>query len=438
MPVRLAVLLTLAVAGPASAQPIPLAEVPGPDNVSRYTIDLDVSGTMTVLGEGGKPQQLRLQAKGRHRFAERTLAVADGLPARSARHYAEATAASVVGGEKSDRTLAADRRLVVTARRPDGAFAFSPAGPLTRDDLDLVTEHFDPHGLPGLLPGKDVAVGDTWAVSNPAAQAACLFDGLISNALTGKLTGVANGVATFEVSGTAEGIENGAKVSVTVSATGTFDVAGRRVTGLVWKQTDDREAGPVSPASKVEATISLKREVLHAAPAELADAALAGLPAGEPPAALSALRYADPKGRYRFTYPRGWHVTGQTDTHLVLRLLDAGEFVAQATVTPWRKVASGQHTPPDEFQKAIAASPGWAATEVIEDGEAPAGEGRWLYRVVAAGMSGGRPVVQAFHLLAGSGGDQVAVTVAFHPDKRKALAGRDLELVRGIEVGAGK
>ncbi|MBX9579993.1 MAG: hypothetical protein K2X87_06755 [Gemmataceae bacterium] len=435
MPVRLAVLLTLSLAGRTLAQPVTLAEVPQPGECSRYAVDLDVSGTLSVLGDGGKPQSLKLQARAKHRFADRTLAVADGQPARSVRHHVEATASSVVGGEKSDRTLAADRRLIVTARKADGPLAFSPAGPLTRDELDLVTEHFDPAGLPGLLPGKEVKVGDTWAITNPAARVACLFDGLTANQLTGKLTGVADGLATFEVTGTAEGIENGAKVSVTVSATGTFDVAAKRVTGLAWKQTDDRGAGPVSPASKVEATITLKREPLAVAPPGLADAALAGLPPGDPPAQLTALRHADPKGRYRLVYPRGWHVTGQTDTHLVLRLLDAGEFVAQATVSTWRKAEPGKHSPPEEFKKAIADSPGWTATTVFEDGEVALDGGRWLYRVVAAGTSDGRPVAHAFHLLAGPNGDQVAVTFALHPDKLKALAGRDLELVRGIEVG---
>ena len=430
MRVRLAaLLLTLAPAGPALGQSVLLAETPRPGDVSRYAVDLDLAGTMSVLGEGGKPQQLRLQARARHRFADRTMAVADGLPARSARLYAEAVASAMIGLERSERALAADRRLVVTARKPDGAFAFSPAGPFTRDELDLVTEHFDPHCLPGLLPGKEVKVGDTWAVSNPAAQTACLFDGLVKNGLTGKLTGITSAAVAFEIAGTAEGIENGAKVAVTVTATGTFDAATKRVTGLVWRQTDDREAGPVSPASKVEATITLKREALDAAPPELA-----ADPPAVPPAHLTALRHADPKGRYRLLYPRGWHVTGQTDAHLVLRLLDGGAFVAQATLTSWQKAEPGKHSPPEEFKKAVAASPGWVAGKVIADGEVPVGGGRWLYRLVAEGTMDGRPAVQAFHLLAGPGGEQVVVTVAMNPEGAKAIAGRDLGLVAGIEV----
>src|SRR5262249_26029964 len=132
--------------------------------------------------------------------------------------------------------------------------------PLTRDELDLVTEHFNPQCLPGLLPGKAVSVGDTWLVPDGAVQAACLFDAVGKAQLAGKLTAVRDGLATFTIDGTAEGIENGAKVSVTVSAAGTFDVASGRVTRLTWKQKDDRAQGPINPESQVEATVTLKRE----------------------------------------------------------------------------------------------------------------------------------------------------------------------------------
>lgn len=424
-----ALLALLALHAPAAAQTVNLAETPRPGDCAKYTIELHLAGNLLVTQEGVR-QPIKLEARAAHRFVDRTLAVADGLPAQSSRHYETAMAAAVVAGEKSERTLAADRKLVVARRNPDGLFCFSPAGPLTRDELDLVTEHFSPQCLAGLLPGKPVAAGDTWAVTNPAAQAACLFDGLVKNALVGKLTDAKTGAFTIE--GTAEGIEHGSKVSLAVSATGTFDPAAGRVTALTWRQKDAREQGPVNPASEVEATITLKREPLAQAPPELADAAV---PQGNPTPQMTHLRHADAKGRYQFVYPREWHITGQTENHLVLRLLDRGEFIAQATVTGWKKADPGKHTPADEFKKAVADSPGWIATRVTEDAEMPAGGGRWAYRIVAEGRMENLPVVQAFHLVAGAQGDQVVVTVVTRPEQLRAVGGRDVALVNAIELG---
>lgn len=422
-----AVSFLLAFASIAAGQPVGLTETPKPGDCSKFTVELTVNGNLIVT-QDGKKQEIPLSAKAKHAFSEKTLAAADGLPSRSVRHYSEAVALTQIGGDKDQHTLPADRRLMVAARTPDGEFCFSLAGPITREELDLVAEHFDPHCLAGLLPGKAVAVGDTWNVSNEAAFTACLFDGLVKNALSGKFTGLEGGIATFTISGTADGIENGAKVSLKVEATGRFHVASGRVMELTWRQTDDREQGPASPASKLEAVVVLKREVLAAEPKELQIV----VPA-EPPAAAALLRFEDPKGRYRFDYPRQWHITGQTEDHLILRLLDGGELIAQATITAWKKAEPGKHATVEEFKKAVSESPGWMPTRNLEDGEVPLDGGRWLYRLLAEGKMEEQPAVQVFCMLAGPQGDQAAVTFALRPEKLKPLAGRDLQFVKAIE-----
>jgi hypothetical protein len=433
----IAIVAVMLLAAPALAQPVNLAEMVVAGDRAKFTLDLDLKGELIFAADTKDEKQasLPLRAQARHAFAERVFVVADGLACSSARLYAEAAATATVGGDRVARSLSAERRLVVARRAADGLLCFAPAGPLSREELDLVTEHFNPQCLAGLLPGKVVNVGDTWTIGPTAAETACLFDALIKAQLTGKLTAVKDGIATFAIEGTAEGIENGAKAAVTISATGTFDVNVGRVTELKWTQKDEREQGPVSPASKIEATIVLNREALAELPKELADDMLAKVPAGAVPAAMTDIRYADPAGRYTIFHSRDWHVTGQTDTHLVLRLLDRGELVAQATVTAWRKAEPGKHTSADEFKKALDEVPGWKQEKVLAEGEVPAGEGRWLYRVTAEGKADSQPVVQTFYLLAGPRGDQVAVTVTTAPDKVKALGTRDTRFVKAIEFG---
>jgi hypothetical protein len=416
----------------ANAQPVNLTEKVAVGDGAKYTVELELKGHLIVVQEGVK-QPIRVEAKARHIFAERVLAVSDGLARTSARLYGYVVASATVAGEKADRKLPDDRHLVIARRNPDGLLCFAPDGPLTRDELSLVTEHFNPQCLPGLLPGKVVNVGDTWTLSDNVVQAACLFDGVIKNSLTGKLTAVKDGVATFTVEGTAEGIETGAKVKLDVTATGTFDVSTGRVTALTWKQKDEREQGAANPASQVEVELGLKREAFPPELKKLDDKALAKFADGDIPAKFTDLRHAEPKGRYQITHARDWHVTGQTDSHLVLRLIDKGEFVAQATVSEWRKVAAGKHTPVDEFKKAVADAPGWSPGKTLSEGELPAGEGRWLYRMTVEGKIDDQPVVQSFYLLAGPRGDQVVVTVVMKQDKVRAVGTRDQSLVTAIE-----
>lgn len=414
-------ILLVSLGGSAMAQPLNLADAAKPGDYFRYELTLTVDGKLKVERDG-KPDAIPLKAKAAHTFVERI----EG-PGQALRHYLTATSESEVGFDRSRRELAADRRLVVVRTTTDGPQHVSPDGPLTREDLELIAEHFDTLCLPALLPGKDLKPGDTWAVDPEAARQACQFEALIKSDLTGKLGVVADGVATFSLGGTVEGVEAGAKAKVTVAATGKYDVASKRLTDLTWEQTDDREQGPASPASEVKATLVLKRSAV-AEPKELSAAVRAKLPAE----AITHLRYADPDGRFRFDYSRDWKVVGRTRDHLVLRLVEKGEFTAQATFAVWKKADPGRHADPEEFKKALGQIPGWEPEEVLADGAVPA-DGRWLYRVAARGKQDGLPVVQAFYLLAGPGGDQVAVTVLARVEKAGVVGTRDLALVKAVE-----
>jgi hypothetical protein len=426
-------LVMAAIAAPAAAQPVTLSEKVALGDQATYAISLELTGNLVVAAETGK-QPIPLEAVAKHRLTERVLAVSEGLPTATARHYAEAAATARVGSDKMVRALPTDRRLIIARGGPEGRICFAAGGPLSRDELDLVTDHFNPQCLPGLLPGKAVNVGDTWSLPAAAVQSACAFDITTKAALTGKLTGVKDGVATFTIEGTAQGIEAGARVSLGVSATGSFDVAAGRITALTWNQKDEREQGPVSPASRIDAKVTVTREAT-AEVKELADDALAALASGPAPATLLAVKQSDAKGRYQLVHSRDWHVTGQTDAHLVLRLVDRGDFVAQATITVWNKVEPGKHTPVEEFKKAVASAPGWTPGKVLFDRELPAPAGRWLHRLTTDGKMDDVAVVQSYYFLTGPQGEQVVVTVAAKPEKLKALGTRDLELVSAIQFG---
>ena len=425
-------LFLMVLVGPAYGQGVDLTDSIKPGDLCKYEIALSVEGKLKVE-QGGKPAALPLTAKANHTFIERVESVdARGGVGFAVRHYTTATSESEVAAERAKRALGADRRLIVALRTAEGSLHYSPDGPLDREELELVAEHFDTLCLTALLPGKTVNLGDTWAIAAEAVQHACLFEGLIKSELVGKLTEVKENIATFTITGTAEGIESGAQARVSMTATGTFDVTAKRITGLTWEQIDFRSQGPASPAAEVKATVTLKRSPAEE-PKELNAEARVKVPAdGKPNGVMIALRYADASGRFQFTYPRDWHVVGRTKDHLVLRLLEKGEFAAQATITAWKKAEPGMHTSPIDFKKVLTMLPGWEP-DVAEEGLVPTDEGRWIYRLAARGKQDGVAVNQTFFLLAGPNGDQVAVTFLAALEKAGKIGTRDLELVNGIE-----
>jgi hypothetical protein len=420
------------------AQTYELAEKPQAGDCFRIHLDMTVAGEMRVSKEG-KPITLKLSASAVQDFPERVLAIdSHGAIQKSARIYEASKATITVGADQSKRVLRDDRRLMVAQQYQGQTLVYSPAGPLTREELELTSEHIDTLLLPGLLPGKAVTIGETWKIPNDVAQALCNFEGLTNQDLTGKLEEVHDNKARVTLVGTTNGIDLGALVKLNVTGTYSFDLRTHRIVSLEWKQKDERGQGPASPATTVESLTVLTRTPIEQ-PANLSDVALISVPDGiDPPATLVQLIYHnDHKTRFDLLYARDWQIVGQMNDHIVLRLMDRGDFVSQLTITPWDAARPGEHLSPDAFREAMAKTPGWQQEEVVQEGEVPAERAHyWIYRISAAGRMDGLKVVQTSYLIAGPGGEQLVLAFTMTPAQAEKLGARDLALVSGIEFPA--
>jgi hypothetical protein len=430
----LAILVLLATwAGGASAQTYSLAEAALPDSHFDVRLSMTLSGELKVQ-QDDKLVSLKTGATANHAYVERLLqAGADGLAGRAARVYKEARVVLTVDQDKLEHGLRPERTLLVAERDHDQLLTYCPRGPLTREELDVI-DHFDTLALPALLPGKEVAVGDTWKLSTAAAQALCHLQGLSEHTLSGKLEGVKEGTAVVSFSGTAAGIDQGASVKTTVKGTGCFDLKQKRLVRVHWEQTDEREAGPVNPASVLTVTTDVQRTPVEP-PNELSNVALATwpVPDGAPKQEMTDLYLKNDRGRFELQYARDWQPVANTGEHLVLRLMDRGEFVAQVSIAARKKAEPGKHLPEAEFKSLVAMSPGWEQDKLLKEPEEVAlHNGVWAYLVAAEGDLDGVRVVQYFYLLAGPEGDQLTVTFTMTAAQAQKLGSRDLELVRGV------
>jgi hypothetical protein len=425
------VVLVLGVARTAVAQTYPLVETPKAGDCFRIHHEMTLSGEIRVTREG-KAVPLKLTATATHEFPERILRVgAGGLPQKSARVYETAKATISVGDGRSERTLRPERQLQVAQRDQDQSLLYCPTGPLTREELELTGEHFDTLNLTGLLPGREVSIRQTWKLSNAVVQALCNFEGLTAQDLTCKLESVQDGLATVSVAGSASGIDTGALSKQTITATYRFDLARHRLTSLEWKQKDERDQGPVSPASTVEAITRLTRTAIEQ-PKGLDDVALISVPEEAPTAPLLQLSYRDAKGRFAMLYDRSWQTVSETDAHVVLRLMDRGDFVAQVTITPWTPAEPGKHADPEAFAAAMAQTPGWDQDSILKKEELKLEDGLWGYSISAVGRMDGLKVLQNFYLVTSPSGAQVVLAFVMTEAQASKLGTRDLALVRGI------
>jgi hypothetical protein len=430
----LAVLAGLSLsAGLASAQTYSLAEELKPGDCFHVRMDMSLTGELRVSRDG-KLVPLRETASATHDFGERILSVDKiGLAEKSARRYATAKAAITVGNDRSEHSLNPERGPMVTQRGRDTIIIYCPATTLSHDELEM-TEHLDTLTLTGLLPGKEVKIEETWKLSSIVVQTLCHFEGLTEHDLTGKLVAVRDNVATIAVAGTASGIELGALVKQSIDATCQFDLKAKRLTRVTWKQKDEREQGPASPASAVEVITTVQRAAI-AMPDNLSDVALVSIPEGvkEPEAHLTHVHYTDPKARFEVVYGREWILVAQTEEHVVMRYLDRGDFVAQVTISPWEPAEKGKHMDPEKFRELMAKTPGWDMEKELQVGEVPADGGRWVYRISAQGQLDDAAVMQNFYLIAGGNGEQVVLVFTMTPKQAERFGSRDLSLAGSVD-----
>jgi hypothetical protein len=429
---NLAAVLALSLLGSAvRGQTHSLIDSPKSGDCIHYDISMTLKGELRI-NRDGKTVAIPLTADARHQFAERVLEAKEkGLPEKVARYYEVARSTLHVDGAASAKSLRPQRRLIV-GQRGESLLCYSPAGPLTRDEVELVSEHFEAMAITGILPSREVRVGETWKLNNDAVQSLCLFEGLISHDFSAKLDDVSDGFANISVSGKAQGIELGALAKISIVAKARFELLPRKLVSLEWTQKDERDQGPVSPASTVEATTMVKRSAMEQ-PKELSDAALEGVPTGsEVPPALTLVYHRDGRDRYDVAVTREWNLVAQTENHLVLRLVDRGELVAQVALTAWTKADPGKHIDPEEFKRVMAETPGWQLDEILDAGEVPGDNGRWAYRIIARGQMDELKVVQNCYIVANSNGDQVAATFTMKPGQVAKLGSRDLTLVGSI------
>jgi hypothetical protein len=421
----------LAIASPGFGQTYSLAEASQAGKYFHVQINMKLNGAMQISREGQKVS-IKQEATASHDFLERVLEVgSNGLPMKCAQSFKTAKATVTVANAPSDKALRAEHRLLVAQRIKDQVLTYCPAGPLTREEVEL-TEHFDTLSVTGLLPGKDVAVGATWKVPNAVAQALSSFEGLTAQDLECKLEQVKDNVARVTVTGKTAGIDQGALVKLVIQAQYDFDLKARRLAALEWKQKDERDQGPVSPASMDEVAVSVTRTPIEPV-SELSDIALVSVPDKEPAAPLTQVSYTDKQKRFELLHAREWQRVSLTEQHLILRLMDQGDFIAQVTISPWTRVAPGKHIEPEAFKEIVAATPGWEQDQELQAGTVPAEGGRWVYRLSALGQLDGLKVMHNFYVVTSPKGEQVVLVFTMTPSQAKKIGVRDLELVGSVD-----
>jgi len=370
---RFTILAVISAAGTvAAADPaVRLAETFDEKNVCRVEIKSEISGKIRVPVGEGKPAKT-VDLSGRHRFQydERPLSTEDAAGKKLVRAYRTVEFTRTIGGQEQKADIRPEVRRMVVMRSDKGKKApFSPDGPLTFDEIDVVkNDLFCPALVAGLLPTKAVTTGTKWRATDEAVADLTDLDKVESGGLDVEFVGVIESnkrkYAKLSLSGTVKGTSEDGPGRQQIDGTAYFDLEANRLSYLklngVHEMLDDKGQA----TGKIEGVFTLTREVSPKAD-EFSDTALKGVEL-KPTDDNTQLLYDNPDLGVKFLHPRRWRVGVVQGRQLTLDEPQGGW--AKFTVLPAAKTPT-----PAAFQDEVKA---FLAKEKVKLSPVPAPK-RW-------------------------------------------------------------
>jgi hypothetical protein len=427
-------LIALVLLGAGPEPGVALRETARVGTSTRNLVALKAEGLYrpaTAPGESPEkaPKPLALKVETRLDFEERVLVLDPaGAAGRVVRRVIQA--ASARNGEV--RPMAAALRpevaLLVADRRAGDLVVFSPQGPLTRSELELVQAEGDPLTLAALLPTGPVRVGDRWTVGNDAARSVSGYDALAVNKLEARLDALDEATARINLAGEIRGAVLGGEGTITCNGSLTFDRKASRITGLTLNRAERRKPGPVEAGLEIKSTLTVERREVET-PAALNGDALAGLTL-EPSPERMLLIMIDPGGKYSLLHDRDWHIFWDDVRLTVLKRLDHGEVVAQCNLSIGPNAGKGRHQDLGQFRDDIRRVLGGRFVGFVGAGEIDVDPAvGFLYKVGVEGREGKVGVLWNYFLAAGPEGDQLLATFTLVADQARGFGTQDLQIM---------
>ncbi len=350
----------LAQAGPAVAdEPTELRELLSVGSCTQVRIELKAEGLFrpglssgALRAEATMPKPLALDVQTRLVFAERliTSKAASGGPGGSRRQSGSAShaspgsrgkavrwvsqAAAAINGEVRPTANVLRPGLSLLVAERDAAtgtvIVASPAGPMTRSELEVVQGLGDPLTLADFLPREPVAKGMSWKLPQSAAISLSGYDALKSSTMEATLEQLDKASARVRLKGEVQGSALGGAGTITCDGFLSFDRQAGLVDRLEVNRVENRQPGPVEAGLDVKSTLTVVRRPARIVP-ELEDTAVASFPLDTSPQ-RQLLQLISPDGKYNLLHDRKWHTYWDDPKLIVLKWLDKGKVVAQCNL----------------------------------------------------------------------------------------------------------
>ena len=401
----------------------------------EVTTVVEVSGELTVNADGQKLHRLPLEAKARLRYGEKFLAVSeDAAEIRTVRYYAEAETQFEIKNSPMRQVLRPERRLIV-ADYGEASRLYSPSGPLTREELELIDVPGSSACLDMILPGKRIPIGGTWKLSDAALARLLAIDVIGQQNVTGSLSKVEDGLAIIDLKGQLTGAVGGVSTELEVQGKVNYHLKRKAVSWLALQYDEKRAIGHAQPGYEATVRVRVQIEPSTTAP-EPDEATLTRITESRAHTGLSLLEFKAERAGIEFRHDRRWRVMVDRFDTVILRLVDRGELVAQCNITRLPTLAKGEQLSLAAFQSDVEQTLGKNLGRIVESTQfETSGELRVL-RVAVAGTAAELPIQWHYYHLSSDDGYRVSLVFTMESKLVERFGQLDRELIETLALSA--
>ena len=299
----------------ASAQEaVTLSEPFKPGHTTKVEVQVKLTGKLALppTEKGKAPQLVAVAGTSKLVYEERLLKPDDAEFLKTVRAYRDVSFERTVGETIQDAGIRPSVRRMVIIKAGERKAPFSPDGPLTWGEIDVVrTDVFNPALIPGLLPANAVKPGQSWKASAAAISELTDMEKVEEGSIAIEFVGIAKvnerQMARLKLSGTVRGVNEDGPDRQTLTGSAYFDLESHVLTYLSVKGTHELLDGKAQTVGAIEGQFTMTRTPVAKMPADLTDASLRDLDL-KPTAENTLLLYDNQELGVRFLYARGWRV----------------------------------------------------------------------------------------------------------------------------------
>ncbi|MBM4089441.1 MAG: hypothetical protein FJ276_08430 [Planctomycetes bacterium] len=391
---------------------------------------LELQGSLlTESAEGQKT--IPVHVDGQFIYDEKLLEVSKDQPIHGVRHYQLAKAKITYRDGSLESALREERRIVAASVSRGVQTLFSPLGPLSHGELELIDLPASSTLIGGWLPTKAVSVGEVWHLDGQVLATLLGLDAVNQSDLQCKLDRIEGQLAVVHAQGNVSGAVGGVASQMRVAAKFNVDLDRKTISWFAMSVQEKRSVGKARPGMDVTVRIQLALSPLAGSP-YLDDGVLGDLTL-TPDDGATMLEFVSEAGGFEVLLNRNWHVMVDRQDVSVLRLIEQADMLGQCNITALPALEPGKAYSIGEFQQDVKKALDEGFGEFTAASESLTNHGIQAMRIVATGQTADIPIQWIYYHLSSEKGQRASCVFTCPADLSDRFGATDEAVISSFQ-----